>query len=283
MPDLESLSEQQRFQLLINSITDYAIYMLDRDGRVTTWNPGAEQFKGYIAAEIIGQNFSTFFTPEDREAGLPQKALATALAEGRFEAEGWRVRKDGSRFYVNAVLDPIYDPDGHHVGFAKITRDITAKREQERALFESEQRFRMLVQGVRDYAIYMLDTDGRITNWNAGAEAIKGYTADEIIGEHFSRFYTPEDLERGEPQFALETALREGKYSREAWRVRKDGSLFWASIVLDPIFDETGQHVGFAKITRDITDQKKAQEELEEGMRRPCCWPGCKHRARIGR
>ena len=258
------MSEQQRFQLLVNSITDYAIYMLDVEGRITTWNPGAERFKGYTAHEIIGQNFSVFFTPEDRAAGIPQKALATSLAEGRFEAEGWRLRKDGSRFYVNAVLDPIFDPSGAHVGFAKITRDITAKQEQDRALFESEERFRMLVQGVHDYAIYMLDTEGHVTNWNAGAQAIKGYTEDEIVGQHFSRFYTEEDRARGEPQFALLTALREGKYEREAWRVRKDGTLFWASVVLDPIYDEAGRHIGFAKITRDITERKKAQEELEE-------------------
>ena len=264
LSNLESMSEQQRFQLLINSITDYAIYMLDVDGRITTWNPGAERFKGYTADEIIGQNFSVFFTPEDRDAGIPQKALAASLAEGRFEAEGWRLRKDGSRFYVNAVLDPIFDPSGAHVGFAKITRDITAKQEQDRALFESEERFRMLVQGVHDYAIYMLDTEGHVTNWNAGAQAIKGYTEDEIVGQHFSRFYTEEDRARGEPQFALLTALREGKYEREAWRVRKDGTLFWASVVLDPIYDEAGRHVGFAKITRDITERKKAQEELEE-------------------
>ena len=264
MSSVEDFSEQQRFQLLVNSITDYAIYMLDRTGRVATWNPGAERFKGYTADEIIGQNFSVFFTPEDQVAGLPQRALKIALAEGRFEAEGWRVRKDGSRFWANAILDPILDPRGNHVGFAKITRDITAKREQEKALRDSEERFRMLVQGVRDYAIYMLDTEGRVTNWNSGAQSIKGYTAEEIVGQHFSRFYTDEDRARGEPQFALETALREGKYEREAWRVRKDGSPFWASVVLDPIFDESGKHIGFAKITRDITERKKVQEQLEE-------------------
>jgi PAS domain S-box-containing protein len=258
------MSEQQRFQLLVNSITDYAIYLLDREGHVTTWNPGAERFKGYTAGEVIGEHFSIFFTPEDRAANLPEKALAAAVAEGRFEADGWRVRKDGTRFWANAVLDPVFDPDGNHLGFAKITRDITAKREQERALFESEQRFRLLVQGVRDYAIYMLDENGFITNWNSGAESIKGYSADEIVGQHFSRFYTDEDRARGEPQFALETAMREGKYEREAWRVRKDGSLFWASVVIDPIFDEKGRHVGFAKITRDITERKKAQEDLED-------------------
>ena len=264
MPSLDNISEQQRFQLLINSITDYAIYMLDPTGHVTTWNAGAERFKGYAANEIIGQHFSVFFTPEDRAANLPNNALQVSAAEGRFEAEGWRIRKDGTRFWANAILDPIIDPSGELLGFAKITRDITAKREQETALFESEQRFRMLIQSVRDYAIYMLDETGHVTNWNSGAELIKGYTADEIVGQHFSRFYTEEDRARGEPQFALETALREGKYEREALRVRKDGSTFWASVVLDPIFDDEGKHVGFAKVTRDITDRKNAELELEE-------------------
>jgi PAS domain S-box-containing protein len=257
------LSEQQRFQLLVNAVIDYAIYMLDPEGRITTWNPGAERFKGYSRAEIIGDHFSRFFTEEDRAADLPARALRIAAREGRFEAEGWRVRKDGTRFWAHAILDAIRTSDGQLLGFAKITRDITAKREQERALFESEQRFRLLVGGVKDYAIYMLDREGRISNWNPGAELIKGYSGEEIVGEHFSRFYTEDDRTAGEPQRALETALRQGKYEREAWRVRKDGSLFWASVVVEPIFDENGDHVGFAKITRDATERKKAQHELD--------------------
>jgi PAS domain S-box-containing protein len=254
----------QPFELLVNSITDYAIYMLDRDGYIATWNPGARRFKGYEAEEIIGQHFSRFFIDEDREAGLPARALRTAAEEGKFESEGWRVRKDGSRFWASVVIDPIRDAAGELIGFAKITRDVTDKREAERALFASEQSFRMLVQGVRDYAIYLLDPDGVITNWNAGAAAIKGYAAAEVIGRHFSRFYTPEDRERGEPARALETALREGKYENEAWRVRKDGTHFWASVVIDPIHDDDGHFIGFAKITRDMTERRRAQQELED-------------------
>jgi PAS domain S-box-containing protein len=254
----------ERFQLLVNAVTDYAIYMLDPDGYVATWNPGAERFKGYQADEIIGRHYSTFFTPEDREAGLPQQALEAALREGRYEAEGWRLRKDGSRFWVNAVLDPIRDDKGKLLGFAKITRDNTEKRVREQALQESERRFRMLIQGVKDYALYMLDPEGRVTNWNTGAEAIKGYKAEEIVGEHFSRFYTEEDRENGEPARALATAIAEGKFEKEAWRVRKDGTRFWANVVIDPIQDEEGRLVGFAKITRDITDRRRAEEELEE-------------------
>ena len=263
MSDSTRFSQEQRFQLLVNAVIDYAIYMLDPDGRVATWNPGAQRFKGYTAEEIIGEHFSRFFSEDDREADLPGRALRIAAREGRFEAEGWRIRKDGSRFWAHAVLDQIRAPDGSLLGFAKITRDITDKRERERALYESEQRFRMLVEGIRDCAIYMLDANGRVTNWNSGAQLIKGYTANEIVGQHFSRFYTEEDRAAGEPARALETALREGKYEREAWRVRKDGSLFWANVLIDPIYDEKGEHIGFAKITRDATERKKAQEELE--------------------
>jgi len=254
----------ERFELLVNSVTDYAIYMLDADGYVSTWNPGARRFKGYEAEEIIGRHFSTFFTDEDREAGVPAHALATAAKEGRFEAEGWRIRKDGTRFWVNAVLDPIRDDAGNLLGFAKITRDNTERRETELAALESERRFRTLVQGVKDYALYMLDPDGRVSNWNSGAEAIKGYKADEIVGQHFSRFYTEEDRANGEPQRALQTALSEGKYENEAWRLRKDGTRFWANVVIDPIHDEQGRLVGFAKITRDVTERRRANEELEE-------------------
>ncbi len=264
MSDLLGLSEEQRFRLLISSVTDYAIYLLDTQGMVSSWNPGAERFKGYKADEIIGQNFSRFYTAEDIKADLPRRALRIAAREGRFESEGWRVRKDGTRFWAHVVVDPIRGDDGRLIGFAKITRDVTDQKNKEQALFDSEQRFRMLVQGVRDYAIFMLDTDGRISNWNAGAEAIKGYGTEEIVGEHFSLFYTEEDRSEGIPEMALATALSQGKYEHEGWRVRKDGSLFWASVLIDPIFDDQGQHVGFAKITRDITEKKQAQEELEK-------------------
>jgi PAS domain S-box-containing protein len=261
---LENITEEQRLRLLVNAVTDYAIYMLDSSGHVSTWNTGAQRFKGYAPEDIIGEHFSRFYTEEDREADFPGRALRIAAREGRFEAEGWRVRKDGTRFWAHVVIDPIRADDGTLQGFAKITRDTTAKREQDAALYASEQRFRLLVQGVRDCAIYMLDTAGRVTNWNAGAELIKGYTADEIIGQHLSSFYTEEDRASGEPQRALETALREGKYEREAWRVRKDGSLFWAHVLIDPIYTETGEHIGFAKVTRDATQRKKADEELEK-------------------
>jgi PAS domain S-box-containing protein len=252
------------FRLLVQSIVDYAIYMLDRQGRITSWNPGAERIKGFAAEEIVGKHFSTFYTGEDRKAGVPEKVLETARREGKFQGEGWRVRKDGSRFWASVVVDAIKNEKGELIGFAKITRDMTDKREAEESLLEVERRFRILVQGVTDYAIYMLDAEGRVTDWNAGAERIKGYSPGEIIGEHFSRFYTPDDLKAGVPKRALETARETGCYEAEGWRMRKDGSRFWASVVVDAIRDQDGKLIGFAKITRDMTEKRETQLRLEE-------------------
>jgi len=252
------------FKLLVQSIVDYAIFMLDPQGYVTSWNSGAERIKGFQTEEIVGQHFSKFYTEEDRKAGMPEKVLDTARREGKFEGEGWRVRKDGSRFWASVVVDRINGEDGELVGFAKITRDMTEKRQAQQALLETERRFRILVQGVTDYSIFMLDPEGRVTNWNAGAERIKGYAPEEIIGEHFSRFYTPEDYDAGVPKRALETAREADRYEAEGWRVRKDGSRFWASVVLDAIKDEDGKLIGFAKITRDMTEKREAQLRLEE-------------------
>jgi len=252
------------FRLLVQSIIDYAIYMLDPNGYVTSWNAGAARIKGFQTEEIVGKHFSTFYTEEDREAGLPNQVLETARREGKFEGEGWRVRKDGSRFWASVVIDAIKDDQGEVIGFAKITRDMTDKRQAQQALLEAERRFRILVQGVTDYAIYMLDPEGRVTNWNAGAQRIKGYAPNEIIGEHFSRFYTPEDLNAGVPKRALETARETGRYEAEGWRVRKDGTRFWASVVIDAIKDDEGKLIGFAKITRDMTEKREARLRLDE-------------------
>ena len=268
MAEIETLAgDGNRFELLVQSITDYAIYMLDPQGCVVSWNAGAHRFKGYMAEEIIGEHFSRFYTPEERQQGVPQIALATAEREGRFEAQGWRVRKDGSRFWADVVIDSIRDPAGKLVGFAKITRDLTERRAAEATLRQSEERFRLLVQSVTDYAIYMLDPEGRVSSWNAGAERFKGYAADEIMGEHFSRFYREEDREAGVPHAALDTARREGRFEAEGWRVRKDGSRFWASVIIDPIRDDDGQLVGFAKVTRDLTEKRAIEEQLRQSQK----------------
>jgi PAS domain S-box-containing protein len=265
-PQSDKLSDAQRFQRLVEAVTDYAIYMLDPNGFVNSWNTGAQNLTGYRPAEIVGQHFSRFFSAEDQASGLPGRILQEARARGRFEVESWRIRKDGSRFWANSVVDAIRDEDGRLIGFAKVTRDITERRAAQQALIESERRFRLLVQGVIDYAIYMLDPSGVVVNWNAGAERLKGYTADEIVGQHFSRFYTREDRLGGLP-FRVLAAARESRYEGEGWRVRKDGSRFWASVVVDPIRTETGELLGFAKITRDITERRAAQEALRESER----------------
>ncbi|HLY87717.1 MAG TPA: PAS domain S-box protein [Acetobacteraceae bacterium] len=250
------------YELLIHSVVDYAIFMLDPTGHIVSWNPGAEHIKGYTADEVIGQHFSRFYTEPDRAAGVPDRALRTAAETGRFAAEGWRVRKDGTLFWAQVLIDPIRQ-DGRLLGFAKVTRDITEQRAAHLTALEAERRFRVLVRGVTDYAIYMLDPDGHVTNWNAGADRIKGYAEHEIVGQHFSRFYTPEDVEAGIPWKALEQARREGRYESEGWRVRKDGTRFWASAIIDAIHDDDGTLIGFAKITRDLTERREVQLELE--------------------
>lgn len=253
--------DERSFRLLVEGITDYAIYMLDVEGRITNWNAGAQRIKGYQAEEIVGKHFSLFYTPEDKAKGLPARALEVAQSESHYLAEGWRVRKDGSRFFASVVIDPIYE-NGQLVGYAKITRDITERQTAAAELLKSENQFRTLVGGVTDYALYMLDPSGIVANWNVGGVRIKGYSAEEIVGQHFSRFYTPDDQASGKPARALQIALDSGHYNEEGWRVRKDGSFFWASVAIDPIRNDAGELVGFAKITRDISERKKAEERL---------------------
>jgi PAS domain S-box-containing protein len=256
--------DDNRFRQFVASVTDYAIYMLSPEGIVNSWNAGAQRFKGYTSEEIIGSHFSNFYTEGDRANGMPARALKLARENGRFEDEGWRVRKDGTRFWASVVIDAIRDPGGELVGFAKITRDITERKRTAEALHASEERFRLLVQGVTDYAIYMLSPEGEITNWNAGARRIKGYEQQEVIGTHFSRFYVPEDVAAGLPMRALETAQRDGRFESEGWRVRKDSSRFWAHVVIDPIRNQMGELIGYAKVTRDITERQLAAQALEK-------------------
>lgn len=256
------INSDKRFEILVTSISDYAIYLLNPDGQIVSWNAGAQRFKGYTADEIIGQHFSMFLSQEDRAAGVPQSILNQAAINGRFEAEGWRIRKDGSGFWANIVVDAIYNDAHELIGYAKITRDITERKATHESLLESERRFRYLVEGVTDYAIYMLSPEGIVTNWNSGAQRIKGYVAEEVIGTHFSRFMTAEDLDAGVPARSLDIAKKEGRFENEGWRVRKDGTLFLAHIIIDAIHNQAGELIGFAKITRDITEKKIAEENL---------------------
>jgi PAS domain S-box-containing protein len=258
-PEDRNERSEERFRLLVESVKDYAIFMLDQEGRVATWNSGAERIKGYAASEIVGEHFSKFYPTEAIQAGWPQHELRVAAREGRFEDEGWRVRKDGSRFWANVVITALRDERGQLQGFAKVTRDLTQRRLHEESLRQSEERFRLLVEGVSDYALFVLDLEGKVATWNAGAERIEGYSAYEIIGQHFSTFYPQDRVEMGWPKRELEVAAQEGRYEEEGWRVRKDGSRFWANVVITALRDGAGQLRGFAKLVRDLSERKRAQ------------------------
>jgi PAS domain S-box-containing protein len=248
-----------RFRLLVESIIDYAIVVLDPKGHILTWNSGAERINGYRAQEIIGRHFSRFYPPDVAQSGWPEHELRQAAMLGRFEDEGWRVRKDGSRFWANVVITALKSEAGQLQGFAKITRDLTERKAHEEALRRSEERFQLFMEAVTDYAIFMLDPNGHVLTWNPGAHRIKGYSPEEIIGQHFSRFYPPEVVETGWPEHELHEAAEKGHFRDEGWRIRKDGTKFWADVVITALRDHAGHLHGFAKITRDLTERKRVE------------------------
>ncbi|HKY90781.1 MAG TPA: PAS domain S-box protein [Nevskiaceae bacterium] len=252
---------------MIDAVDEYAIFLLDVDGHVRTWNPGARRLKGYEADEIIGRHFSVFYPQARIDARWPEHELEVAGRAGRFEDEGWRLRKDGSRFWANVVITRLLGPDGRIRGFCKITRDLTERRWQEEAVRQSEERFRLMVESVQDYAIFLLDPQGRVMTWNIGAQKTKGYRTDEILGQHFSVFYPDDVVASGWPARELEIALRDGRVEDEGWRLRKDGSRFWASVVITALHDQDGNHFGFAKVTRDLTDRRRIGMLEDEGRR----------------
>jgi PAS domain S-box-containing protein len=265
----QSLASEERFRLLVEQVQDYAIFMLDPEGRVATWNRGAERIKGYRSDEIIGKHFSTFYPEEAAQAHHPQHELEIAEREGRYAEEGWRVRKDSTRFWASVTITALRDKAGALLGFAKVTRDLTERKQAEETLRQSDERFRLLVEGVQDYAIFMLDAEGRVTTWNPGAQRLKQWRADEIIGQHFSVFYSAGAVAAGHPQHELEVATAEGRYAEEGWRLRKDGTRFWADVTITALRDEAGTLRGFAKVTRDLTERRQAEEatRLREAVR----------------
>ena len=266
-----ALSPAPRARLLeqlVEATIDYAIAALDTEGRIVTWNQGAQRLDGWTVDEVRGSHVSRLYPPEDAAEGKPDRDLAVAVADGHLEDEGWRIRKDGSRYWASVVLTALRGEDGRLIGFGQLVRDLTERKRGEDALRESEERFRLLVSGVRDYAIFLLDTDGTVASWNAGAERLKGYRADEIIGRHFSAFYTDEDRRDGVPDSGLRRARDEGRWGSEGWRVRKDGTRFWASVVITSLIGSDGEHRGFAKVTRDLTDRKRSEDALRGVLER---------------
>ncbi len=260
-----SFPDQEPFRLMVEAVLDYAVFMLDPNGIVITWNSGAERIKGYTADEIIGKHFSIFYPPEAPR--LPDTELSIASARGHYVNEGWRVRKDGSRFWAHVVLTALRDVDGTLIGFGRVTRDLTERRQIEQGLIAANNHldsFRLMVESVTDYAVFMLDPKGVITTWNPGAQRMKGYAAHEIIGKHFSIFYPPLAIGSRLPDRELEIATRNGHYVDEGWRLRKDGSRLWASVTITPLHDQFGTLVGFGKVTRDLTQKRAAEERVTE-------------------
>jgi len=255
------------YRLIVESLHDYAIFMLDPEGIVLSWNPGAQRLHGHPATEVIGHHFSMFYPPELLAKDWPRHGLDAARSKGAYEEEGWRFRKDGVRFWSCVVITRLERPDGTLRGFSVIARDLTQRQLEDERLRASEERFRLIVECVKDYAIFMLDPGGYIVSWNAGARATKGYEASEIIGKHFSVFYPQEVAASGFPDRELEEARRLGRFEDEGWRVRKDGSRFWASVVITAVRDASGSLRGFVKVTRDLTERRKVSQLEDQGKR----------------
>lgn len=247
---------------MVEGVKDYAIFMLSPFGLIESSNQGAKELQGYAENEILGKHFSIFYPEAAKATNYPEYELEQAQKHGRFEDEGWRIRKDGSPFFANVIITALYNEQGELLGFSKITRDLTEKREAEERLRKSEERYRMLVEGVKDYAIFLLDPQGHIASWNQGAKRLKGYEESEIIGKHFSIFYTPQKVEERYPEYELEQVLKYGKFEDEGLRVKKDGSTFYASVVITALYGANKELIGFSKITRDLTERKQAEENL---------------------
>jgi PAS domain S-box-containing protein len=255
-------ADASNYQQMIESITEYEVVRLDDHGVIRTWHPGAERLTGYTAEEALGKPVTIFYTPEDVESGRIGEELQTAEREGRYETEGWRVRKDGSRFWAGVTLTPIRDGQGNRGGFVKVVRDLSGQREQQMAAAALEQ----MLDAITDYEVIRLDRDGVIRSWSAGAARLKQYSAAEVIGRHVSLFYTEEDARSGLADREMSAAAREGRYETEGWRVRKDGSRFWANVIISPIRDTGGELVGFVKVARDLSERRE-QEQLVQRQR----------------
>ncbi len=252
--------EMDILKRMIAEIEDYAIIIIDTEGHIISWNSGAEHIKGYSAEEIIGQSFKRFYTEKDLQEGKPDSLLKTAADHNRASDEGWRVRKDGTKFWASITITAIHNNKGHITGFSKVTRDLSEKKKAE----DNLQKLNKAISEIEDYAIILLDNDGFILNWNKGAQNIKGYKSENIVGKNFRQFYTLYDLDNKKPEQLLKMANEKGQAHDEGWRVRKGGQRFWASVSITAIHDEEGNVRGYSKVTRDLTERKKAAEKLKQ-------------------
>ncbi|MBC7850721.1 MAG: PAS domain S-box protein [Chitinophagaceae bacterium] len=266
--ELRLRASEERYRLMAEGVKDYSIFLLDTNGIITTWNIGAQIMTEYRKSEILGQHFSIFYPPEEITKKKPELELTVATATGRYEEEAWRVKKNGVHFWANVVVTALYNDRNQLIGFSKVTRDLSERKKNEELLRLSEERYRLLVDQVSDYGIFMMDEEGRIVSWNVGAKRIKGYNADEVIGKYFSLFYPEEEIIKAKPAMELRVARSEGKYEEEGWRLRKDGSRFWANVVITAVYNSSQNLIGFSKVTRDLTERKQNELAINETNRR---------------
>ncbi|HEX4233399.1 MAG TPA: PAS domain S-box protein [Caldimonas sp.] len=255
------------FRRLVEGVRDYAIFMLTPEGVIASWNSGAQAIKQYSDAEAIGKHFSIFYEPAAVASGWPEEELRRSLRDGRFEDEGWRIRKDGTRFWANVVIAPLFDASKTLVGFSKVTRDLTERRRHEEQLREREERLRLIVDGVKDHAMLLLDAQGVIVSWNPAAQNILGYAPEEAVGRDVAILYPAQERSSGRPQAEMAAAAHAGALHSHAWKVRSDGTLVWTDASVNVVRDRDGRMNGFVYILRDLAEKQRIEELEAEGRR----------------